>query len=178
LKDSNVSDPAEEEAAQDMGSTTLESRIETRGPSRPERVNGRYSIGRLLGEGGMAAVYQATDLATGREVALKQFTLPREDRHYEESARLFEHEFSTLAQLSHPRIIEVYDYSVAETGPYYTMELIDGGDLRERTPMLVPRVDSLTKAGAPRRQPAQHTLPSRRRGEAHRLRRAGADGAR
>jgi hypothetical protein len=109
--------------------------VETKGQPKLDSVNGRYAIGKLLGEGGMAAVYQATDLSTGREVALKQFTLPRDDRHYKESASLFEHEFLTLAQLSHPRIIEVYDYSLGEAGPYYTMELVDGGDLRERTPM-------------------------------------------
>jgi hypothetical protein len=129
-----VSDPAEEDARH-VGATTLESRIESKNAPKLESVNGRYAIGELLGEGGMAAVYRATDLATGREVALKQFTLPKDDRHYDESASLFEHEFLTLAQLSHPRIIEVYDYSVAETGPYYTMELIDGGDLRERNRM-------------------------------------------
>ena len=130
----NVRDLAEEEAKH-VGQTKLESRIESKAAPKLESVHGRYAIGRLLGEGGMATVFHATDLATGREVALKQFTLPREDRHYAESASLFEHEFLTLAQLSHPRIIEVYDYSVAETGPYYTMELLDGGDLRERTPM-------------------------------------------
>jgi tetratricopeptide (TPR) repeat protein len=83
----------------------------------------------------MASVYQVTDLATGKQLALKQFTVPKDDKHYAESASLFEQEFSTLAQLSHPRIIEVYDYAVAQSGPFYTMELIDGGDLRERSPM-------------------------------------------
>ena len=47
---------------------------------------------------------------------------------------LFEREFHALAQLSHPRVIEVYDYGVDETGPYYTMELLDGGDLRAPSP--------------------------------------------
>ena len=50
---------------------------------------------------------------------------------------LFEREFHALAQLSHPRVIEVYDYGVDETGPYYTMELLDGGDLRARAPAAV-----------------------------------------
>ncbi|HVW28213.1 MAG TPA: protein kinase [Polyangiaceae bacterium] len=129
-----MSDVAKD-ASKHVGETRLESRVETKGAPKPDSVSGRYAVGKLLGEGGMAAVYQATDLSTGREVALKQFTLPRDDRHYKESAGLFEHEFLTLAQLSHPRIIEVYDYSLGDAGPYYTMELIDGGDLRERTPM-------------------------------------------
>jgi hypothetical protein len=103
--------------------------------SQPKPVHGRYAIRKLIGKGGMAAVYHATDLATGRDVALKQFTLPSDVSHYQTSAKLFEHEFLTLAQLSHPRIVEVYDYAVADGGSYYTMELVDGGDLSERTPM-------------------------------------------
>jgi serine/threonine protein kinase len=36
--------------------------------------------------------------------------------------------------VSHPQVIEVYGYGVDEAVPYYTMELLDGGDLRERAP--------------------------------------------
>jgi tetratricopeptide (TPR) repeat protein len=133
-----VRETAEPDSSQTIGETrmeSLESRVETALRPKLESLNQRYAIGNLLGKGGMAVVYQVKDLASGKQVALKQFTLPKDDRHYAESASLFEHEFLTLAQLSHPRIIEVYDYSVADTGPYYTMELLDGGDLRERTPM-------------------------------------------
>jgi serine/threonine protein kinase len=51
------------------------------------------------------------------------------------AGQLFEREFDTLSQLVHPRIIEVYDYHRDQHGPYYTMELLDGGDLRERSPL-------------------------------------------
>jgi hypothetical protein len=114
----------------------------------PEVVpaNGRYEIGKLLGRGGMAAVHQATDLSSGRVVALKAFTLSRDDRHYRDSANLFEREYVTLAQLSHPHIVEVYDYFVADTGPHYTMELVDGGDLREQAPMPWQRACALIDA--------------------------------
>jgi hypothetical protein len=50
------------------------------------------------------------------------------------AGQLFEREFDTLSQLVHPHIIEVYDYHRDAHGPYYTMELLDGGDLRERSP--------------------------------------------
>jgi len=50
-------------------------------------------------------------------------------------AALFEREFHTLSDLSHPHIIEVYDYGVDASGPFYTMELLEGQDLRERTPL-------------------------------------------
>ena len=48
---------------------------------------------------------------------------------------LLEREYHTLAQLAHPRIIEVYDYGVDERGPYYTMELLDGADLERARPL-------------------------------------------
>jgi len=100
------------------------------------RVANRYELHELLGRGGMACVYRATDLATGRVVALKQLITPESAPEHARVAVLFEREFHTLAQLRHPRVIEVYDYGVnAETGPFYTMELLDGGDLRDRAPL-------------------------------------------
>jgi len=56
---------------------------------------------------------------------------------------LFEREFHLLAQLSHPRVIEVYDYGIEDGRPYYTMELLDGGDLRELSPLPWRRVCAL-----------------------------------
>ena len=84
----------------------------------------------------MACVYRATDLADGREVALKQLSLPEDSGQRSTMAALFEREYHTLAQLSHPRVISVYEYGVQPgEGPYYTMELLDGGDLRDRSPL-------------------------------------------
>lgn len=83
----------------------------------------------------MAVVYQVRDTKTGKEVALKQL-LPKEDKIEEkEIAELFEHEFHILAQLTHPRVIEVYDFGNSGSLPYYTMELLDGGDIQELSPM-------------------------------------------
>src|SRR5262249_28731292 len=61
--------------------------------------------------------------------------LPADGARHKELLSLFQGEFHALAQLAHPRVIEVYDYGVDEAGPYYTMELLDGGDLRGRSPM-------------------------------------------
>lgn len=115
-------------------------------PSKTDLVNERYEIGELLGKGGMAVVHRATDLSSGRVVALKLFTVSKDDRHYRDSADLFEREYVTLAQLSHPHIVEVYDYFGAGVGPHYTMELVDGGDLRERAPMPWQRACELIDA--------------------------------
>jgi serine/threonine protein kinase/ABC-type transporter Mla MlaB component len=96
----------------------------------------RYQVHELLGRGGMACVYRVSDLVSQREVALKQLTAPREKTERGRLTALFEREFQTLVQLRHPQVIEVYDYGLLpDKTPYYTMELLDGGDLRERAPL-------------------------------------------
>ena len=99
----------------------------------PPPAIGGYRVDGELGRGGMARVYRVVDDATGRQLALKQLHVKQD--HREQGAALFEREFHTLAQLKHPSVIEVYDYGIAERGPYYTMELLDGGDIRTRSPM-------------------------------------------
>jgi tetratricopeptide (TPR) repeat protein len=99
------------------------------------RIADRFEIQGLLGRGGMASVYRAVDLTTGRQVAIKRLTIPAREDQRADAIALFAREYHTLAQLRHPRVIEVYDYGVDEAGPYYTMELLDGGDLSARTPV-------------------------------------------
>src|SRR5262245_32368590 len=123
----------------------------------PTNIGERYRVEQLLGTGGMASVYQVHDLASGRRLALKRLNtrqstpIPRapvvlSDAQITQAAplgaaaaahagQLFEREFDMLSQLVHPHIIEVYDYHRDALGPYYTMELLDGGDLRELSPM-------------------------------------------
>lgn len=88
---------------------------------------------RRLGEGGMAVVFEALDLATDRRLAMKRMRPPRPERR-DLLLALFEREFITLSQLAHPRIVAVHDYGVDDQGPYYTMELLDGGDLARLAP--------------------------------------------
>src|SRR5262245_48616558 len=105
-------------------------------PEIPNEVSERYRVHELLGRGGMACVYRATDLATGREVALKTLTVDADSAQYASLSTLFEREFHTLAQLQHPHVISVYESGIGDDGrPFYTMELLDGGDLRERAPL-------------------------------------------
>jgi tetratricopeptide (TPR) repeat protein/tRNA A-37 threonylcarbamoyl transferase component Bud32 len=103
--------------------------------SYPELIDNRYQVDKILGKGGMAIVYQVRDTKTGREVALKQLLVKEDAIEQKEVTELFEHEFHILAQLAHPRVIEVYDYGRNEVGAYYTMELLDGGDIRELAPL-------------------------------------------
>lgn len=94
-----------------------------------ERIENRYRFIELLGRGGMGEVSRVLDTAVGREVALKRL-LVSEPSKAAAAVELFEREYHTLSELSHPRIIEVYDYGVTGDGAYYTMELLTGSDLR------------------------------------------------
>jgi serine/threonine-protein kinase len=97
-------------------------------------ASARYESLEPIGRGGMGTVYRAYD--TGREhlVALKRLRLDAETKHREERIQLFHREYRTLADLNHPRVIEVFDYGVDDDGPYYTMELLDGVDLSSKAP--------------------------------------------
>jgi tetratricopeptide (TPR) repeat protein len=92
-----------------------------------ELIAGRYRVEALLGEGGMGSVYRARDEYVGSSVAVKRLHAGSERA----KVVLFEQEYFTLAELAHPRIIEVYDYGVDAGRSYYTMELLDGADLRD-----------------------------------------------
>jgi len=94
-------------------------------------VAGRYRVERLLGEGGMGAVYAVTDLTTKQLLALKRLS----PTATASTAALFEREYHTLAGLRHPCIVEVYDYGGDPEGAFYTMELIEGHDLSKEAPM-------------------------------------------
>src|SRR5688572_9225906 len=96
----------------------------------------RYRVIAKLARGGLGTIYRAHDEVTGREVALKRLrTDSVAERHHQRVAIAFEREYFTLAQIAHPRVIQVYDYGVDAEGPYYTMELLGGTDLREKAPL-------------------------------------------
>ena len=74
---------------------------------QPETIGGRYRIQRIIGRGGMGAVYLADDETLGREVAVKQVgLLPGETTP--DSARALREARSTAA-LSHRNVVTVYD---------------------------------------------------------------------
>lgn len=94
-------------------------------------VAGHLWVEALLGHGGAGAVYRVRDERKGGRLALKQLRAP-DNEHKALLTSQFAREYHMLAQLSHPRIIEVYDYGVDGACPYYTMELLDGEDLHDR----------------------------------------------
>ncbi len=90
-------------------------------------LGGRYRLVELLGQGGMATIYRATDAQLGREVAVKVLH-PEYGRDPDFVAR-FKQEAQAAASLSHPNIVGVYDFGTDADGPYIVMELVDGEDV-------------------------------------------------
>ena len=90
-------------------------------------LGGRYRLVELLGQGGMATIYRATDAQLGREVAVKVLH-PEYGRDPDFVAR-FKQEAQAAASLSHPNIVGVYDFGTDAVGPYIVMELVDGEDV-------------------------------------------------
>lgn len=90
----------------------------------------QLEITRLIGRGGMGAIYQARQTALDRDVALKLIARPvGVTASFSER---FEREAKTLAKLSHPNIVTVYDYGQTADGlPFLVMEYVDGINLRE-----------------------------------------------
>lgn len=95
----------------------------------PEFANHpRYEIVKLLGEGGMGAVFLANDKQLGRKVALK---IPRIGTGNETILARFEREARAAATLEHPNICPVYDVGTHQGVPYLTMAYIEGRPLAE-----------------------------------------------
>jgi serine/threonine-protein kinase len=88
---------------------------------------GRYRVMRLLGRGGMAAVYEVEHETLGRRFALKALLAPGGIA----TARL-EREARALARLDHPHIVAPVDFGVEDHGPYLVMELVTGETLATR----------------------------------------------
>jgi hypothetical protein len=104
----------------------------------------RYCVQQTLGEGGMGTIYRVLDGATGMELALKSLRLEG-DTGSDVLMTHFQREYHTLKLLSHPRIIRVYDFGFAGSSPYYTMELLDGKDIRELAPLESGRACALLR---------------------------------
>lgn len=93
------------------------------------RLDGRYELTELVGEGGMANVYRAIDVLDNRMVAVK--ILKKEYSESEEFQRRFRNESKAIAVMSHPNIVKIYDMGFSERVQYIVMEFIDGITLKD-----------------------------------------------
>lgn len=92
------------------------------------RTIGNFRIGRMIGQGGMGAVYEATDIGLQRQVALKVMhthlaSQPTFQGRFLQEAR-------TAARLDHPNIVRVLSFDKLEGELLLVMELATGGNLR------------------------------------------------
>ena len=97
-------------------------------PSRvPYVLPGKFRFEHRIGEGGMGIVYQGSDLALGRPVAIK--TLRRVSP---EDAMRLRREARTAAAVSHPHLAPVFGMETWQGTPMLVMELLEGGTLAQR----------------------------------------------
>jgi serine/threonine protein kinase/tetratricopeptide (TPR) repeat protein len=91
-------------------------------------LGGRYRILRVLGEGGMGAVYQARDLELERVIALK--VIRPELAMNAGILQRFKQELILARNVTHKNVIRIYDLGEADGIKFITMEYVEGADLR------------------------------------------------
>lgn len=96
---------------------------------KPGDLIGPYTIRRLLGAGGMGAVYLARQESLSREVALKLIRpeLTRESEHLER----FRREMQILGRISHPNVVKVYESGTHQGISWFAMEYVSGQTLAD-----------------------------------------------
>jgi eukaryotic-like serine/threonine-protein kinase len=92
----------------------------------PDVLAGRYTLERVIGRGGMADVYRATDKVLEREVAIKVL---RAHTATDQDRARFDGEARTLAQFDHPNLVSVLDAGINDDTPYLVMDLVEGRSL-------------------------------------------------
>jgi tRNA A-37 threonylcarbamoyl transferase component Bud32 len=107
----------------------------------PGTLLGGYKIGRILGEGGMGFVYEATHEVLNRRVAVKM--LHPEFANQPQLVTRFLNEAKAVNLINHQHIVNVYDYGDSQdVGVYFVMEFLDGETLddllHKRRPMQLP----------------------------------------
>ncbi|MBN2393555.1 MAG: SUMF1/EgtB/PvdO family nonheme iron enzyme [Anaerolineae bacterium] len=97
-------------------------------------LQNRYRVVALLGQGGMGAVYRASDLRLKSDVALKEMSPdPGLDAStLDELRQQFEQEAVVLAKLDHPNLVRVIDFFEEGDNAYLVMDLVEGESLDDR----------------------------------------------
>jgi serine/threonine-protein kinase len=122
----------------DSGTSSQTADREQREHSSPGTLAGRYRLAEVIGRGGMATVYRASDPILDRAVAVKLLSAQLADRDPVSVAR-FENEARAAAALNHPSLVAVYDTGTEAGAPFIVMELVAGRSLdailRDRGPL-------------------------------------------
>jgi len=118
-------DRAAEDGLQELAEATL---LQPGSADATGRIVSHYRLEEFLGAGGMGEVYRATDVALGRQAAVK---LLRPGVGGEIRARLLQ-EANAAAHLTHPAIAQFFDTGVADGVDFLAMEFVEGTSLRAR----------------------------------------------
>ena len=108
-----------------------------------------YKINRVLGKGGMATVFLATQKSLGRSVVLKITNTEKEHSDVTENEDSdviigrFINEGRIIASLVHPHIITIFDIGTYNNLLYISMEYVNGGDLKQKIAQTVPPEQAL-----------------------------------
>lgn len=94
-----------------------------------EILNKRYRLDKQLGEGGMAIVYQGTDLMLERTIAVK--ILRKDFSRSDAFQERFKEEARAAANLTHPNIVTVHDFGFDQDQLFIIMEYVPGTDLKQ-----------------------------------------------
>jgi serine/threonine protein kinase len=109
------------------------------------KLKGRYSVGKVLGQGGFGITYKGGDSKLLRPIAIKELfpegcirnqktvqpTHPDVQREFIHIKQRFIEEARLLARLNHPGIVKVYDFFEENNTAYMIMELLKGKSLRK-----------------------------------------------
>lgn len=120
---------------QKINTSSVKALSEGRCPSCGEKIIvhgkvGPYRVLKLIGQGGMGAVYEGFDDGLGRKVAIKVTLMDvTRDRNMMET---FQREAQVVAKLNHPNVVQVYAFGEEKGHPYLVMELLPAGSLLER----------------------------------------------
>src|SRR5688500_1621901 len=122
LKESLHEDTSEPAAAPMADGDSVKKALE-------EKLRSQYRVIRMLGRGGMGAVYLARDLTLDREVAIKVVNAAGDSRELYDR---FRREAKTVAKLSHPNIVPLHAFGEVEAMPYFVMGYVRGASLADR----------------------------------------------
>ncbi|MGH7712406.1 MAG: protein kinase domain-containing protein [Gemmatimonadaceae bacterium] len=112
----------------------------------PPSLAPRYSVHRMVGAGATGEVFEATDTAHQRRVAIKTISRRRDS---EEWTARFQREIQAIARLNHPNIVPLFDSGIADGRAYFVMPFIEGPTLRTlleaEGPLPINRALEITK---------------------------------
>jgi len=122
-----------------------------------------YAVQRVIGKGGMATVYLATQESLSRHVVLKVLDEVNAEKS-EDLVERFIAEGRIIASLRHPNIITIYDIGVADNALYISMEYVQGGDLKRRMELPIAAdeaLDYLSKVASALNEAHRHGIVHR-----------------